>query len=503
MVLEGKSVNSTIVILGGGTAGWMSANLLHHALGKHGFTITLVESPEIGIIGVGEGSTPHLKQFFNTLKISEHEWMPKCQATYKNGISFLNWSQNSELNQYFHPFPSMPDKQTAGGFLINAMLRRQGHQVNTQPDQFFLSAYLARQHLSPMTLPNFPISINYGYHFDSGLLGEYLRDLAISKGVNHLQANVVGAQTHLSGDISCVVTEQQKLHGDLFIDCSGFKSVLLQDTLGAKFINFSENLFNDAAVAIPSAIQSPLGAQTKSTAQSNGWRWEIPLTNRTGNGYVYSSRYLSKDDAETELRTTLGLLDTDIPAKHLKMKVGRAEQHWKKNCLAVGLSQGFIEPLEATALHLVQETIENFIGAFEAGRFSNQHQDEFNSLINARFEGIRDYIVCHYKVNSRQDSQYWIDNRNNPNISDTLQHILTCWDNGEDLTKTLDELKVSHFYPAISWHCLLSGYGRFPNVAPKSAPSHHVSLSEISQYIEKCATGFIPQDIALAHLQRG
>lgn len=495
-------MNSTILVLGGGTAGWMSANLLHHALAKHGFTITLVESPEIGIIGVGEGSTPHLKQFFNTLKIGEHEWMPKCQATYKNGISFLNWSPHSEFHQYFHPFPSMPDKQTAGGFLINSMLRRQGHNVNTQPDQFFLSAFLAKHHLSPMTQPQFPLSINYGYHFDSGLLGEYLRDLAISKGVNHIQANVVAVETHLSGDISCVVTEEAKLDGDFFVDCSGFKSALLQRHLGVKFIDYSENLFNDAAVAIPSSQQQPIGAQTKSTALTHGWQWEIPLTNRTGNGYVYSNRYLSSDDAETELRTKLGLLESDISAKHLKMKVGRAEQHWVKNCLAVGLSQGFIEPLEATALHLVQETIENFVSAFEAGNFSNQHQAEFNALINARFEGIRDYIVCHYKVNTRTDSQYWIDNRNNKNISDTLQQIISCWDTGDDLTKTLDELRVSHFYPAISWHCLLSGYGRFPKIEPKGPPSHHVNLSEVSHYIEKCAKGFIPQDIALAHLQR-
>lgn len=498
-------MKSTILVLGGGTAGWMSANLLHHALAKHGFTITLVESPEIGIIGVGEGSTPHLKQFFNTLAISESEWMPKCQATYKNGISFHDWSQQSGFNQYFHPFPSMPDKQTAGGFLINSMLRRQGHQVNTKPDQFFLSAYLAQQHLSPKTQPNYPISINYGYHFDSGLLGAFLRDFALSKGVKHVQSKVIGVETHVSGDISCVITEQQKFHADWFVDCSGFNSVLLQKQLGVKFVDFSENLFNDAAVAIPSQVQTPIGAQTKSTALSNGWRWEIPLGNRTGNGYVYASHYTNADDAETELRKALGLLDADVSAKHLKMKVGRAQQHWVKNCLAVGLSQGFIEPLEATALHLVQETIENFIGAFEAGRFTNQHQDEFNALINARFEGIRDYIVCHYKVNNRSDSQYWIDNKNNPNISDTLKQILTCWDKGGDLTKTLDELRVSHFYPAISWHCLLSGYGRFPLIneqnKPQANPSHHVELTEIHQFIEKCAEGFIPQNAALAHLQ--
>ncbi|GAA0857448.1 tryptophan halogenase family protein [Aliiglaciecola litoralis] len=489
----------SIIILGGGTAGWMSANLLHHAFHAKGFDITLIESPEINIIGVGEGSTPHLKQFFNTLGLAESDWMPRCHATYKNGIQFNHWSSAKGYSAYFHPFPSMPDRQTAAGFLINSMLRRQGHDVDPRPDRYFLSAYLAKQKLSPKTQTGFPISINYGYHFDSALLGEFLKELAVEKGVNHVAAKITEVERHLSGDIDALVSENgQRYQANWFIDCSGFSGVLLQKTLGVTFHDFSANLFNDAAIALPSEASLPTSVQTISTALSNGWSWEIPLTHRTGNGYVYSSRYQSSDAAETELREKLGLLDADVPAKHLKMRVGQVAQHWYKNCLAVGLSQGFIEPLEATALHLVQDTLENFIGAFEAGKFSQQHQAEFNQRISARFEGIRDYIVCHYKVNNRTDTQYWMDNRNNPHISDQLQQILACWDAGGDVTALLDGLGISQFYPAVSWHCLLSGYGRFPPIGATSAATHEVNLEQIQHYIKTWAKGFIPHNTALA-----
>jgi 2-polyprenyl-6-methoxyphenol hydroxylase-like FAD-dependent oxidoreductase len=494
-------VRKSILVLGGGTAGWMSANLLHHALNPKGFDITVIESPLIGIIGVGEGSTPHIRQLFATLGISEAQWMPQCHATYKNGIRFHDWSSDKHYSDYFHPFPSVPDRQTAAGFLINTMMRRQGHNVESRPDPFFLSAHLATNNLSPKTQAGFPMSINYGYHFDAGKLGEYLKSHAIEQGVTHISANVNGVTNHLSGDIKALITDDGAEHqADWFIDCSGFNSLLLQKNLGVEFIDFADNLFNDSAVAMPSPVTSPIQAQTHSTAMSNGWSWEIPLTNRTGNGYVYSANYISADQAETELRQKLQLLDADVPVKHLKMKVGRVAKHWHKNCLAVGLSQGFIEPLEATALHLVQDSLENFISAFSAGEFSNKHQNEFNQRINQRFEGIRDYIVCHYKVNSRTDSKYWLDNAHNQAISEPLKHIINSWDTGEDLTKTIDNLGVSHFYPAISWYCLLAGYGRFPAIGAAGALSHEVDLQQIQQFIQHYAKGFIPQDIALSQL---
>lgn len=256
-------------------------------------------------------------------------------------------------------------------------------------------------------------------------------------------------------------------------------------------------MFNNAAVAMPSKQSEVIAVQTKASALSNGWKWQIPLTNRIGNGYVYSNDYINSEQAETELRRNLGLLDSDIQAKHLKMRVGQVSEHWHKNCLAVGLSQGFIEPLEATALHLVQDTIESFISAFEAGRFTTQHQHEFNQRTSAKFEGIRDYIVCHYKVSSRTDSHYWLDNAQNNHLSDSLQLILDCWDKGADLSQEIQRQNIQHYYPAVSWHCLLAGYGRFGNLGAVNAPSHEVNTQEISRYIKQCANQFLTHNKAL------
>lgn len=488
-------MNKTIVILGGGTAGWMSACLLHHYLAKDGFSIILIESPEIETIGVGEGSTPQLKRFFDTLGIAEETWMPQCHATYKNGIRFHQWATHDEFASYFHPFPSMPDRQTAAGFLINAQLKRQGHSVMAHPDRFFLSAYLAQHRQTPKTIEGFPIQISYGYHFDAALLGRFLRDHAKTMGVQHRQGKIQQVVSHANGDIAYLVDDSgTKIAGDLFVDCSGFRSVLLQSHLKVPFVSYQSNLFNDSAVAMPTDIKGPIETQTQSTAMKCGWRWDIPLTHRTGNGYVYSSAYLTADQAEIELRQALGLLDADVPVRHLRMKVGRVEQHWHRNCLAVGLSQGFIEPLEATALHLVQETLESFVHGYRAGQFTNQHQEAFNVRINQRFEGIRDYIVCHYKVNRRYDRPYWLDCQNNRQISSSLQQILSCWDSGQDLSVEIARQDIGHFYPPLSWHCLLAGYGRFSPKAPSSAPSHEVNLDEIQHFIRQCAKGFLTSE---------
>jgi 2-polyprenyl-6-methoxyphenol hydroxylase-like FAD-dependent oxidoreductase len=489
-----------IVILGGGTAGWMAANLLHHYLAQYGFTLSLIESPDIPTVGVGEGSTPQLRQFFKTLGIAEQDWMPACNATYKNGISFVNWSEKPGFDEYFHAFPSAPDRQTAAGFLQNCMSRRRGFNVDAHPNRYFLSATLAQQALSPKPKGQATVAINYAYHFDSVLLGKYLAKIAINSGVNYIQARCDKCHNHANGEIKSVELHTgEQIEGQLFIDCSGFRSVLLQQHLAVKFNSYQDSLFNDSAIAMPSNSEHVIQSQTLSTALSNGWAWKIPLTNRIGNGYVYSSQFISADEAEQELRTKLGLLDHADSAKHLSMKIGRVQQHWAKNCLAVGLSQGFIEPLEATALHLVQETIESFVSAFSAGKFTQQHQQQFNQRLNARFDGIRDYIVCHYKINSRDGNEYWRANRHNLNISDSLQNILQCWDQGGDITTEINRQQIAGYYPAVSWHCLLAGYGRFPEMhtAQRQTTTTDDNLQLIDGFIQECANNFQPHASAL------
>ena len=486
-----------IVILGGGTAGWMTANLLQKKWRQRGIQISVVESPDIGIIGVGEGSTPLLKEFFDSLEISESEWMPQCNATYKNGISFNDWSTVPGYESYFHPFPCSLDFATFGFLYKYTELRRKGADVLAHPNRFSLMAGLTERKLAPLPAENFPFHFQYGYHFDSVLIGKFLREKAKESGVCHIEATVEKVEQESDGSIkSLLLNTGQILSGDFFVDCSGFASILLQKTLKVPFVSFAENLFNDSAVAIPTDIETEIPAETLSTALSNGWAWKIPLTNRFGNGYVFSSKYCSPDEAETELRTHLNILESDVEARHLKMKVGRVQETWAKNCVAVGLSQGFIEPLEATALQVVYSTIEQFSQALEEGNFSGKNRDEFNARMNANFEGVRDYIVLHYKTNSRSDSQYWIDNRENQKISHNLRSMIECWYAIEDTQEALTRLNIGSYYSQRSWTCLLAGVGVFPKQENLVTPDEGKvgmamkDLKYVDDFIKGCSMNF-------------
>jgi hypothetical protein len=313
-------------------------------------------------------------------------------------------------------------------------------------------------------------------------------------GVVHRQALVERVEQHESGDIRALHTrEGEAIGGDFFVDSTGFVSLLMQKTLGVGFKSFSSNLFNDSAVVMPTAHAAPYRPETRSVALSAGWCWHIPLTSRVGNGYVYSSRYLDPDAAETEFRRHLGLLEADVPVRHLKMRVGQVERHWSHNCLALGLSGGFIEPLEATALHLVQVGIESFITRFNQSRFTADSRDDYNRYMDNRFERVRDYIVAHYRLNSRTDSPYWLDNARNDNLSGMLRRVLDAWYRRADLAVELDRLKLDSHFGVMSWHCLLAGYGAFPDLAPGQPPKgtgdRHVELG-LGEFLRRCARNF-------------
>jgi len=456
-----------ILILGGGTAGWMTANALQHVLKNQGFSISLVESPDIGTIGVGEGSTPHLKRFFDNLHISENEWMPACNATYKNGINFIDWTEHLDNNSYFHPFPSIIDRQTAGAFLTNCMSRHHGHLVEVNPDKFFLAKTLSAGGYGPLSASGQPkIAMNYAYHFDSVLLGKFLANKGKSAGVKHFEGKFVKAFNNNIGNISHIELEDKRtLQADFFIDASGFASYLLQQHCGVEFVSFANSLFNDSAVALPSEVVHPILAETRATALKYGWAWQIPLTNRIGNGYVFSSKYTNFEQAEIELREHLVknniVVNDKVPAKHLKMKVGQVKHAWCNNVMAIGLAQGFIEPLEATALHMVMDSIDVFIQTFKNGEFVENDRDSFNNAISNRYLGIKDYIVCHYKINRKNNSKYWQDCRDIKDISSNLDAVLHAWCNKQDITPVLQKLDMLRYYPAISWYCLLAGYDYF------------------------------------------
>lgn len=481
-----------ILIVGGGTAGWMAANLVVSRWDN--VEVSVLESTDIGTIGVGEGTTPHLKFFFDTIGVSDSEWMPRCNATYKNGISFVNWSCVPGFGSYFHPFPAQTDDMTVPIFFSHIAARMQGNDVNVHPDNYFLETYLTRNNLAPLPAESFPFGVGYGYHFDSTLVGEFLAEKAVSREVKRIYSTVTEVVLGSTGELTAVRLDDGCLvSADFFIDCSGFKSLLLQGALKSPYKSFKENLFNNAAVVMPTPISEIIPPETKSTALTNGWAWKIPLTNRFGNGYVYSSDYITPNQAEIELRQHLGLLDSNTEARHLQMKVGRVEKHWEKNCLAIGLSQGFIEPLEATALALSFETIVRFMKHYENGSYTNKFQDQFNKEINAKFDGVRDYIVCHYKANQRKDTEYWKENAANTHLSESLNEVLNLWLNSKDFAGDMRARNLEGSYQAKSWACLLAGYGVFPALSFNERNAHYRSphdMDQLADFIRRCGLNF-------------
>jgi 2-polyprenyl-6-methoxyphenol hydroxylase-like FAD-dependent oxidoreductase len=478
----------SLVIVGGGTAGWMTANSLLQAWPEA--HITLVESADIGIIGVGEGATPFLKQYFRQLDIPESEWMPACDATYKVGISFENWSGVKSAPSYFHPFYSVLDKPPADLFFHNCGLRRRGFDAPANPNDYFVAAQLAKNNLSPIATSTQSIDIDYAYHFDSVKLGQFLRDKAKQKGLLHVVDNVSDVQIANNGDIKQLTCEKNgPLSADFFIDCTGFSARLINKALKRQYLSYADTLFNDAAVAIQTPYEQGHSAsnQTRSIALNNGWMWNIPLTSRQGNGYVYSQAHISAEQAETELRQKLQIGDdAEVSAKHLKMRIGRLQEHWHANCLAVGLSQGFIEPLEATALMLTQFTVERFIACFAPQQSTiTKVKNDFNQQLNTTFDGIRDYIVAHYQLTQREDTAYWRDNKYNNVTPDILSAILQAWEEGQDVERVLTHHQEKLVYLRPSWYCILAGMGRFPiDLKPTSKAADE---QQAIQYCQKIA----------------
>jgi 2-polyprenyl-6-methoxyphenol hydroxylase-like FAD-dependent oxidoreductase len=491
-----------VVIVGGGSAGWMAAMMLADALLPCGIEIEVLESPVVGIIGVGEGSTPWLRGFFDKLGIEEAEWMPACHATYKCGITFDQWSTKPGFESYFHPFASMLDNLTMTQFVHNVNARVRGADVHAHPNRFFIASTLADRNLAPKPAPHFPFDVWYGYHFDAVLLGQFLQKKALERGVKYKVCHVKQVKLAEDGNIASVVTDGGETIGaDFFVDCTGFAGLLIQQALKTPFVSFAENLFNDAAVAMPTPIGAEIPAQTVSTAMRHGWAWKIPLTERFGNGYVYSSAFCSSDEAERELREHLGLLESGTPARHLKMKVGRVTQHWNRNCLAVGLSQGFIEPLEATALLFIQQTVADFVQVLEAGDMSEAARERYNERVNEHFEGTRDYIVTHYKSNSRDDTDYWRANASNGNLSEPLQELFRMWLSGRSIVGDVTQQKLGKGYPVFSWYCIMSGMGIFPDDlrTPTKAEARY-NMAEIDNLLARSALNFRKQKDLLADI---
>jgi hypothetical protein len=482
----------------------MTALILARSFIERGVEITLLESPTVPIIGVGEGSTPWLRGFFDSLGTEEAEWMPACNATYKCGITFDRWSSKPGFESYFHPFASMLDNLTMTQFVHNVEGRINGADLYAHPNRFFIAARLAAQRRAPKACESFPFDIWHGYHFDATLLGQFLHKKALERGVRYRSCHVTHATLREDGAIASIETKEgESIEADLFVDCTGFAGLLIDKALKTPFISFNSNLFNDAAVAMPTPIEAQIPSETVSTALKHGWAWKIPLTNRYGNGYVYSTQFCTPDAAETELRQHLGLLDSEVEARHLKMKVGRVTSHWNRNCLAVGLSQGFIEPLEATALLFIQQTAASFVEFLERGDLSEEAHELFNRRVNEHFEGTRDYIVTHYKTNSRQDTEYWRANAANRNLSDDLKKLYSAWMAGKSISAGVAQQVIGKGYPVFSWYSIMAGMGIFPDehhLRPPTPQEARYDMAEIDNLLDRSAGNYPGHRDALARI---
>lgn len=483
-----------VVVVGGGTAGWMTALLLAHSGYGRRLKVTVLESPQVSAIGVGEGSTPWLRGFFAELGIDESEWMPACNATYKAGISFDGWSTRPGYESYFHPFASMLDNMTMDAFLRHAQARLEGADVYAHPDRFFIAAKLAEQCKAPRPQQSFPFDVWYGYHFDSLMLGRFLQQKASACGVEHVVGHVTEVRRHENGDIaSLALKDGGELAGDFYVDCTGFAAVLIGKTLATPFVSFKDNLFDNAAVAISKPHDGPIMPKTISTALRYGWVWKIPLTTRYGYGYVYSSDFCTPDAAETEVRQHLGLMDADLPARHLKFRPGRIAQPWNRNCVANGLAQSFIEPLEATTLLYVQRTAEMLVAALEKGDIGQSAREQFNATLNSAVEGTRDYIFTHFKTNTRTDTDYWRANAANTHMSAPLEQLLRTWLASKPITGGIAQGKFGRSYPVMSWYAMLAGVGLFPDAGELRSPTRAETtydMGEIDALIERSAMNF-------------
>lgn len=468
-----------IVIVGGGSSGWMSAAYLAKALPD--IKITLIESSDIPTIGVGEATIASISGFLSYLDMKEDDWMPACNGSYKYGIRFNDWSQAGEY--YWHPFeviPHLNPRQHLGHYWYRKYLDQKPADRLSLYSECFLSTGLIQENRILKTkgagdyIHSYPIKdgqlqgqihVPYAYHFNAGLFGAYLKKRCMSsQRLEHIVDDVTSVNLTENGFIKSIETKDgQEIVGDLFLDCTGFSSLLLDKTLREPFESYSDTLFVDRAVAMRVPYDNPeteMHPYTTATAKSSGWIWNIPVTGRIGTGYVYCSSFTGDEEAEKELRQHLGEKRVErLDAGKIEFRrVGKHRNAWVRNCVAIGLSSGFLEPIESTSLHFVYAGVAKLAEALGDGYYNMATVAAYNSFITQMMEEARDFIAAHYALTQREDTPFWKEVKYSTKIPDSLAGYLS------NCRLALPERQSDQVvFKHSSWVCVLVGMNFLPN----------------------------------------
>jgi tryptophan 7-halogenase len=477
-----------VVIVGGGTAGWMAASALAKSFGA-ACTIQLIESEEIGIVGVGEATVPHLSAFNKLLEIDEAEFVRQTQGTFKLGIQFVDWARLGDT--YVHGFGALgrdlgllPFHQ----FWIKASRAGKAKDIGVYSLNT-VAAPAGKFMVSPTDAPrDTPLAeIAYAYHFDAGLYARYLRRYAESRGVKRIEGKIVETRLRSAdGFVEAVMLENgTRIEGDLFIDCSGFRGLLIEQALHSGYEDWSHWLPCDRALAVPCESTGPPTPYTRSTARAAGWQWRIPLQHRVGNGYVYCSRYISDDEAAATLLKSLDGRALAEP-RQLRFTGGIRRKTWHKNVVALGLAGGFLEPLESTAIYMIQAGINRLMHLFPRKDFRQVLIDQYNAQSTFEFERIRDFLILHYRATERDDSPFWNYCRTMP-IPESLQEYIDLFRNSGCFFRNGAEM-----FGQTSWVQVMLGQRIMPTAYhPAVDWMRDQDLYQFVEHVEQVITGCV------------
>ncbi|BFM19234.1 tryptophan halogenase family protein [Gilvimarinus japonicus] len=479
-----------VLIVGGGTAGWMTAAALSRFLDPEHFRIRLVESDAIGTVGVGEATIPHIRQFNDMLGIDENEFMRATNATYKLGIQFHGWGDKD--SSYVHPFGLC-------GHDINGVdfhhywlrLHAEGKARSFGDYSFAVQAALAGKFDYPVSSSDGPRGeYGYAFHLDATLYAKFLRDYALARDVQRIEGKVVDTELNTSsGAIAAIKLDSgERLMAEIFVDCSGFRSLLLGQTLNVSYESWRHWLPCDRAVAVACEKVSAPHPYTQAFAHECGWRWRIPLTTRTGNGLVYQSQGMSDDEAASRL-----LAELDGPAlgdpRVIRFETGKRDQCWAHNCIAIGLSSGFLEPLESTSIYLIQVAIQKLLEFFPGHEGVGVEREVYNSQMNLEYDRVRDFLILHYWLNRRDDSAFWrtCSAMELPeSLTEKVNLFRTCGH--------VEQYRQGLFMPA-SWLAVYLGQGLIPERYDSRV--NVPALADVERYLERVHKGCVAE---LRHL---